>query len=179
LLVFLLETGVRIGEALALEASDIDKTGVVSISKTAMNYDRIIPTIKHTTKTASGTRNVKLRSDLHAALADRSGRVFPYTYAQVRSAMARAVKRANLHEVTPHVLRHTACTLLLRFGVSVKTVSATLGHEDAAFTLNTYAKFIPTDLDSVPAAWEGIFRQERGMGTSRQMPEQRAERMGL
>ena len=72
--------------------------------------------------------------------------------------------KASLNSVSPHMLRHTACTLLLGAGVNVKTVSTTLGHEDAGFTLRTYAKFIPSDLDSVPAAWTGILGQHSGTG---------------
>lgn len=50
----------------------------------------------------------------------------------------------KLHDVdfrkpTPHDMRHTAASHLIRRGVDVKTVQSTLGHADAGTTLNTYA----------------------------------------
>ena len=50
-----------------------------------------------------------------------------------------AAARAGLAGVTPHLLRHTAATLLIDAGASVKDVQAHLGHADAAVTLNIYS----------------------------------------
>jgi integrase len=41
-------------------------------------------------------------------------------------------------------LRHTCASLLLLAGVNAKIVSERLGHSDVAFTLKTYAHFLPT-----------------------------------
>ena len=38
-----------------------------------------------------------------------------------------------------HDLRHTAASLMIRQGISPKTVSDRLGHADVAFTLRVYA----------------------------------------
>lgn len=44
-----------------------------------------------------------------------------------------------MEDVTVHDLRHTYATLALQNGIDVKTVSQTLGHATAAFTLDIYA----------------------------------------
>ena len=44
--------------------------------------------------------------------------------------------------ITPHVLRHTFCTLLCAAGVDVKTAQHLMGHNDPMVTLKTYAHYI-------------------------------------
>ena len=45
----------------------------------------------------------------------------------------------DFRKPTPHDMRHTAASHLIRRGVDVKTVQSQLGHADAGTTLNTYA----------------------------------------
>ena len=49
------------------------------------------------------------------------------------------LKQIGVEHLTVHDLRHTYATLALQNGVDVKTVSQTLGHATAAFTLDIYA----------------------------------------
>lgn len=166
-IVLLVTTGIRLGEALALTPKDIDGAGVLTISKSAQDYDRLIPTVKASPKTASGSRSIMLVSELASLLRSRDSdeRLFPYTYAQIRSTLRRVAKGAGLagKEVRPHLLRHTACTTLLNEGVPIMTVVATMGHKDAAFTLNTYAKFLKENRDAVPRAWDAFFGHDSGI----------------
>jgi len=60
-----------------------------------------------------------------------------------------AVQRAGLPRVTPHDLRHTAASLAIADGASVKSVQRMLGHKSAAMTLDTYADLFDADLDAV------------------------------
>ena len=53
------------------------------------------------------------------------------------------LKRAGLPQVRFHDLRHTFATLSLKNGVDVKTLSSTLGHYSAGFTLSTYTHATP------------------------------------
>ncbi len=55
----------------------------------------------------------------------------------------RITKRANLVEVSFHVLRHTHITQLLKDGENVKVVSERAGHSSAATTLDIYGHVIP------------------------------------
>lgn len=50
------------------------------------------------------------------------------------------------------MLRHTAATLAIRGGATVKTVQAMLGHASAAMTLDVYASCFPDDLDRAAEA---------------------------
>src|SRR5215211_6526700 len=57
--------------------------------------------------------------------------------------------RPDLLGLTPHDLRHTAASLPIASGASVKHVQRMLGHKDAAMTLNVYASLFEDDLDDV------------------------------
>ena len=168
LLLLLVTTGVRLGEALALTPRDIDANGVVTVSKSVQDYDRLVPTEKNSPKTTAGARSIMLTEELHRLLknssADASDRLFPYTYGQIRATLDRVAQKGGLagKQVRPHLLRHTACTTLLNQGVPIKTVVDMMGHRDAAFTLNTYAKFLKENRDAVPKAWDGFFGHGSG-----------------
>lgn len=62
---------------------------------------------------------------------------------------ATAIGRDGL---TPHELRHTAASLAISAGASVKSVQRMLGHASAAVTLDVYADLFDDDLDAVSAA---------------------------
>src|SRR4051794_14194313 len=62
---------------------------------------------------------------------------------------AGAIGRARLPGLRPHDLRHTAASLAIASGASVKGVQRMLGHKDAAMTLNVYASLFEDDLDLV------------------------------
>src|SRR5256885_1868066 len=51
-----------------------------------------------------------------------------------------------------HALRHYYASALIAAGLSVKVVSALLGHTNAAQTLNTYAHLWPDDQDRTRTA---------------------------
>ena len=46
-------------------------------------------------------------------------------------------------------LRHTAASLLIREGASVKAVQKQLGHATASITLDTYGHLFPDELDQL------------------------------
>lgn len=73
------------------------------------------------------------------------------------------VKRAGLPRITPHGLRHTHATMLLRQGVPAKIVSERLGHASIAITLDRYSHVLPDMQDSAADAMDTLMASARGM----------------
>jgi integrase len=69
-----------------------------------------------------------------------------------RDVFDRAAESIGLGGLVPHELRHTAASLAISAGASVKAVQGMLGHASAAMTLDTYADLFPDDLDRVAEA---------------------------
>lgn len=61
----------------------------------------------------------------------------------------RAVRLVGLDGFVPHELRHTAASLAIASGASVKGVQAMLGHASATLTLDLYGHLFPDELDAV------------------------------
>ena len=53
-------------------------------------------------------------------------------------------------------LRHTAASLLIREGASVKAVQRQLGHATASITLDTYGHLFPDELDALATRLEDL-----------------------
>lgn len=64
-----------------------------------------------------------------------------------------AVDLAGLGHLTPHDLRHTAASLAIGSGATVKHVQRMLGHKDASMTLNVYASLFEDDLVPCRTDW--------------------------
>ena len=71
----------------------------------------------------------------------KSGRVH-----SIQNSFKKAVKRAKLENVTPHVLRHTAAVHMVVAGCSMSKVSQYLGHSSIKVTESVYARFAPSHL---------------------------------
>lgn len=150
----LLATGCRIGEALALEWSDIDlKKGIISISKTLNRYQET-----NTPKSKSGLREIdidkatisllkqyKKRQQVQSWQLGRSeGIVFTpfttkYAYAcLLRKRLQSHFKAAGVPDISFHGFRHTHATIMLYAGIEAKDLQYRLGHSNISMTLNTY-----------------------------------------
>lgn len=60
-----------------------------------------------------------------------------------RHTHEKILKTIGAEHIRFHDLRHTFATLSLKNGVDVKTLSSTLGHYSAGFTLSTYTHATP------------------------------------
>lgn len=67
----------------------------------------------------------------------------PLTDGRVRRPLFALLVAAGLPLIRFHDLRHTAATLALAARINPKAVSSMLGHASVAFTLDTYAHFVP------------------------------------
>tara|TARA_R110000796_G_scaffold9530_3_gene32407 strand:- start:89 stop:940 length:852 start_codon:yes stop_codon:yes gene_type:complete len=66
-----------------------------------------------------------------------------------RKSWDKMVEKADLIDVTPHVLRHTVASHLVMDGAPLIDVSRLLGHKDSRITEKVYAKFSPDYLKTV------------------------------
>lgn len=74
--------------------------------------------------------------------------------ASVKRALAASARRANLGNVSPHMLRHSAAVHMAEAGVSMEEIAQYLGHSDVNVTRRVYARFSPTFLQNAAAALE-------------------------
>jgi integrase len=73
----------------------------------------------------------------------------------IRSVLARACARAGIAYASPHRLRHTVATEMLRAGVSLRDIGQVLGHRDALATA-TYAKVDLARLGVLARPWPAV-----------------------
>ncbi len=66
-----------------------------------------------------------------------------------RSHFDRAAAAVGLEGLVPHELRHTAASLAIASGASIKGVQSMLGHASAAMTLDRYGHLFGDELDAV------------------------------
>lgn len=152
---FLLATGCRINEALALEWSDIDlDNAVVHITKT-LNYRLEINSPKSKSsyrdididpKTVSMMKQYKHRQTKEAWILGRTEKVvfsdFIHEYPNNRTLQARLkihFKLAQVPDIGFHGFRHTHASLLLNAGIPYKEIQHRLGHSTLSMTMDTYS----------------------------------------
>ncbi|MEM8957548.1 MAG: site-specific integrase [Pseudomonadota bacterium] len=68
----------------------------------------------------------------------------------IRTAYKNALRRAKLHSITFHQIRHTAAIMMLESGIDIEQVSQFFGHSNSQITRRTYARFTPEAMQ--PAA---------------------------
>ena len=48
------------------------------------------------------------------------------------------IYKIQMPKITPHVCRHTYCSIMAKSGMNPKTLQYLMGHSDIGVTLNTY-----------------------------------------
>ena len=152
---FMLNTGLRPGEALALLRSDIDfNKKTVKVTKTYLERTK---KVQNSTKTASSRRTVPIPSDLIGLLKEymlkqpkkdpkdplfqtETGKRPSQGY--LRKRFKYAGKNAGCEWVNLHTMRHTFASRLFKEKIDIKVISELLGHKDVSTTYDIYVHFI-------------------------------------
>lgn len=152
---FLLATGCRINEALALSWSDIDlDNAIVHITKT-LNYNQELNSPKSKSSyrdididqaTVSMLKQYKHRQVQEAWQLGQSETVvfsdFIHEYPNNRTLHTRLrthFKRAKVTNIGFHGFRHTHASLLLNSGIPYKELQHRLGHSQLSMTMDIYS----------------------------------------
>lgn len=145
---FMLGTGVRIGEACAVQLDQLDlDAGTIEVSRTDTRFG-----IEERTKTKAGWRIIAVPatvvSMLRRRIADPEIRtdvvLFPSPAGRVRDSsnttgdLRRAFDRAGFDWVTSHTFRKTVATRLDEAGLSARQIADHLGHAQPSMTLDVY-----------------------------------------
>jgi site-specific recombinase XerD len=148
-------TGIRIGECIDLALDSLRQLGpdqwALHVPLGKLHTERLVPAddnVRHIV-----ARILALRELAPAAsLARSEGMLLPRygghyaLYQTLRPALAEAAKRAGCScPVTPHQLRHTFASEMLRLGVSLPALMQLLGHKDIRMTLR-YLQVTQQDL---------------------------------
>jgi integrase len=151
---FLAQTGLRIGEAIALRVGDVDLgRRRVQVRRRWYRTSFAPPKSKH------GRRDIPLATGIAQALwpliagrdsnellfASETGRMIDQSNLTSR-VLKPAARRAGVPWASYHTFRHTAASAFFRAGWNAKQVQLVLGHHSPTFTLATYVHLIPDDL---------------------------------
>lgn len=157
--VLMIALGIRVGEACALKWSNVhEDEGYIYIKNTFQTGENNKKKIKDGTKTDDGRMipindNIKeylqllrdydkihgIKSDLVVSTRNST----PQTEQKLNRALKRLCKRAGIEgNVTPHTLRHTFGSTLIRKGIGVEIVSRLMGHANIMVTYNKYIHVI-------------------------------------
>lgn len=113
-----IETGMRRGEIISMNWSDIDwDQGTLHIPLTKNGYSRTIPLTQAALDTLAG-------------LPCDGDRVFPMSGNAVRLAWEKLKNKANVNDLRFHDLRHEAVSRFFEMGLSVPEVAFISGHRD-------------------------------------------------
>ena len=165
-----LSTGLRRGELLALQWSDLDlDAGTLSVTKQVYETNGEIH--MSVPKTKASIRKLVLPPAVVEVFREyrktaKSRWLFPspvredmpLTPGSMLRRLHILLERAGCKQIRFHDLRHTFATMALENGMDIKTLSAMLGHVSAATTLDIYTH-ITGDMLSEAAA-----KIDRGLG---------------
>jgi integrase len=152
-------TGVRFGEASALQAGDVDLAASRLYVRRA--YSDVAGKLQVVLPKSGKPRTIPIPAYLHAPLmevlfscessdsllftAQKGG---PIHYGRWRKSFFDVASQAvGLQGLTPHDLRRAYASLSIQAGVGPKALQAAMGHSDIRLTLDTYAGVFELDKD--------------------------------
>jgi integrase len=169
-----LTTGMRPSEYLALKWTDIDfSRGTASVSRTiqmsgsAWTFDdtkrkrsrRVVKLqgfVLNALQAARGNQKVSRHASSANELIFATLTGSPLKQRVVKREFRRLLAKAGIRPVRMYDLRHTAATLGIAAGVSVKVIADQLGHASISFTLERYSHVLPSIQDEAAAKVEKL-----------------------
>lgn len=169
---FLALSGLRIGEALALQKDDFNGR-MISVTKT---LDLEKGEISEGAKTYASNREVYMQQELYELVKEirkymtrmslacgfRSSFFFsdfdgrPLQYARLNNYFKENCRRVLGRSLSLHSLRHTHTSLMFEAGASLEAVSQRLGHADSRITKEIYLHITSKKREQYNAEFEGI-----------------------
>lgn len=146
-------TGMRWGEAVAMEVQDVrlPNLHVRRALKWSPDNNRVVGT----TKTTRGKRTITITEELHdelrAACAGKAGTDLVFTAPRGGAILHRTfwsrVWLPAVEHLDPrpriHDLRHSHASVLLARGIPIHVISRRLGHSNISVTVDTYGHLMP------------------------------------
>jgi integrase len=167
LLLLAVSTGLRLGEALGLQWSDVDlDRRQLRVSKSLQRLSGVGQVLTETktrrgrrtlvlpVRTAEALRGVRVEQSqwrgaagsawLSGDFVFTSGTGRPLDERNVLRSFRRVLRKARLPRMRFHDLRHSCASILLMQGISPRVVMETLGHSRISVTMDTYTHVMPT-----------------------------------
>jgi site-specific recombinase XerD len=147
IMLFLLNTGLRVSELVNLNYKDIYYNGHIRNAITIIgkgNKERYIP-LNNPAK-----EGIKLIDKHNKDIINNIDSNTPFILNSHKDRMSRNYLSTMIHEyadkcgidmtISAHTLRHTFVTMLLQNGVNIKDIQTLVGHSDIKTTMNIYCK---------------------------------------
>ena len=143
IILFLVDTGLRLAEATAMNWGDIDiESGMCQVRNGKGKKDRSVVIGITTRRTLLKYRQEMTNHDDYPLFQTQNGnRLSP---GGLRSMCVRLSNKTGVH-INPHALRRTFVVMSLKGGMSLAHVQALMGHKTPTMTLE-YAKLVDDDL---------------------------------
>lgn len=160
-ILFLAYTGLRFGEATALQIRDVNLLkkrlhvkrswsyvgGQLIEGKTKNSQDREVPipelliaSVESRVNAANSPSDLLFKSVKGLAIRNESFR---------RKVFVPALNNCGVEDFTIHGLRHTYAALAVQAGVNPKTLQKAMGHSDIRLTMDIYGGIFDDDLDGL------------------------------
>ena len=147
---FLLDTGARVGEALAVKWKDFSN-GSVTFWDTKNNSPRSVPV-------TARVRSILNLDNLSASEGGPFEKVSYNEFIYIWNKTKKALGYEGDEQFVPHCLRHTCASRLAQAGVPLVTIKEFMGHKTIQITLR-YAHLAPNQLDKAKEVLEAIWIQ--------------------
>ena len=154
---FMLSTGLRPGEIIALKWQDIDfERKIISVTKTRLRSPKKNnQVVDGPVKTNAGKRQIDLFPSAEKSLIEQKKITSEFEYIFLNSSkqpfynhdiigvnFKNILLKSGVKERVLYNLRHTFASQLISNGADIVYVSKMLGHKDVSITLKIYTKFI-------------------------------------